>query len=337
MPNPTAPSPCNARKGLKPVHSQTNDQQAQGTAGAECEENTAPSQDGAAAARPGEPAGGDRGAEIEVSGAADDIEAADWRAGLADEKVRTFAERFTSPAEAAKAAFELRQKLSNTVELPGKNASIEDIVQFHRKLGVPESPDQYEVALPNGQKLDNVANERINNFLAAMHGAGAPPAVVQTVFDAYFAIADEATENQEKRIEEARGTAEAELRREWGADYEANVQHARRAANDFGGERFTHFLENAAIDGIRLGDHPEFTRAFAAAGRRMSEDGIHMGLPDHQKTTIQDEIDSLQKQKMAALNKGESDKASRLDARQAALYERLHGSATVVGSGMRTI
>ena len=304
---------------------QTNEQQAQGALGTARDQTPAPSQDGV-----------DRSAGPEASGAADDTGAADWRAGLADEKVRTFAERFTSPAEAAKAAFELRQKLSNTVELPGKNASTTEIVEFHRKLGVPESPNQYNVTLPNGQKLGESGNGRIDTFLAAMHGAGAPPAVVQTAFDAYFAMAAEATEHHEKKIEEAQGTATAELRREWGADYEANIQHARRAATDFGGERFTHFLENATINGIRLGDHPEFTRAFATAGRRMSEDGIHMGIGDHQTTTIQDEIESLQKQKMAALNKGQSEKASRLDARQATLYERLHGSEPIVGSGMRT-
>ena len=51
--------------------------------------------------------------------AAPAAEVADWRGAIADSKLRAFADRMGSPADAVKMAFDLRRKLSRAVVPPG--------------------------------------------------------------------------------------------------------------------------------------------------------------------------------------------------------------------------
>src|SRR3546814_17122436 len=77
---------------------------------------------------------------------------------------------------------------------------------------------------------------------------------------------------QEKAAAERRAEAETSLRREWGGDHERNLTFAQRAVRSFGDDTFVDFLESQEVEGVKLGDHPAFVRAFAAIGRAMGED-----------------------------------------------------------------
>ena len=77
----------------------------------------------------------------------------DWRAGIADERLRRYADTYASPADLAKAALDLRQKLSNAVTVPGKGASEEEHATFRKRLGIPDTPDGYEVEIPEGIEM----------------------------------------------------------------------------------------------------------------------------------------------------------------------------------------
>ena len=263
----------------------------------------------------------------------DDKAKSDWRDGIEDQKVRDFAGRFTTAGEMARTALELRQKVSGMIKVPGKNATEEETAAFHKALGVPDSPDLYEVDipkdLPEHLALDESSQESINGFKAAMHAIGAPPSTVNKAVNWYFeqlVAADATIAAQTKAKTEE---ASAALRKEWAGEYETNQNYAVHAARRFGDDGFVEMLNTAKVDGVKLGDHPAFLKVFASIGRRMTEDGFQAAMTGEEKQTVQEQIDDLTDQQHAAFAKGDTPKAERLDKQLRALYGQIApGSAT---------
>ena len=274
--------------------------------------------------------GGSGGAALEQAG--------DWRSAIAEPGLRRVAEKFTSPAEVVKSYAALQSRLGRSVVKPGPDAGPEEMATYRRQLGVPESADAYDVTLPeslpaplrddpNGQAMQQ-------DFLKAMHEAGASNAVVQKALDWYYGTVSQGLAQQEKTATERRAEAEASLRQEWGGDHERNLTFARRAVQSFGDAAFTDFLESQEVEGVKLGDHPAFVRAFAAIGRSMGEDVPLTGEGESGGSGLQARIDGLH-----ALQDSDPQKyASRaVQSELQSLYARLYGGQPVVGSEGRRL
>ncbi len=266
--------------------------------------------------------------------------AKDWREGIEDDKLRDFAGRFTTPGDLAKTALEFRQKLSNAVVLPGKDASDDEVAEFRAKLGVPKSPYDYEVELPDDLPDGLVPTDedvaRIESFFQAMHKAGATPATVQTAIDWYYEGLQVAVARANAEVVQARQASEATLRREWGADYDRNLEMAKRAVAEFGGAEFAALLDGFVVDGVAVGDRPEFVSVFAAVGRSMGESGIHMGMDGAAQPAAEEQLKDLTSQIHDALDRGQADRVRSLSLKRDALAERLYGTGPVVGRQGRT-
>jgi len=264
--------------------------------------------------------------------------APDWRAAIEEPGLRRVAEKFTSPGEVVKSYAALQSRLGRSVMKPGSDASAEEIASYHRQLGVPETPEGYEVALPDSLpetlRGDPATVALQAEFLKVMHGAGAPPAVVQQVLDWYYGQVGESLAQQSQAGEEGRAEAEAALRREWGGEHDRNVALAQRAVRSFGDDAFTAFLESHEADGVKLGDHPAFLRAFAAIGKGLGEDPPLTGAGESGAGSVQARIDALH-----ALQQSDPQKyASRaVQGELQGLYARLYGGQPVVGSEGRRL
>lgn len=204
-------------------------------------------------------------------------QADDWRAGVPD-NLRSFAERFAAPGDAVKSAYDLRRKLSRAAEPPGENASEEERAAWYRRLGRPDTPDGYEIARPESAAAFAGDEETLGaqeaSFKEAMHAAGAPPAAVQAAVDWYYTHAADGMTALAAADTEALESARTELRRDWGGDFERNVEYARRALAAFGGDELVGTLGAAGLD-----THPAVARAFARIGRQMGEDDMIGRLP----------------------------------------------------------
>lgn len=249
-------------------------------------------------------------------------EATDWRSGIEDEKLSKFAEKFTDPKDALKTAFEFRQKLSNAVVLPGKNASEEDIKEFHKRLGVPDSPDGYKIDYPEDESL----KEELSMIVERMHAKGATPEAVQAAVEARKESVEKGQEAYLESLEQSRIQAEEALKKDWGNDYDKNAKYAQRGAVQFGGDEFKEFLEKAEVDGVPLGNHPQFLKVFSAIGRKMGEGGLHMALDEDEKQSMSSEIDTLTEQAHAAMEKGNRSEANKLFAKRDELSKSFYGS-----------
>lgn len=279
----------------------------------------------------------------EEAKAAEDAKAAeadaDWRAPIQDEGLRKFAERFTDPGDAVKAAFELRQQISKGFEAPGEDATDEQKAEYLTRIGVPEAPDAYEIDLP-AETPDEVAptREDLEPFLAVMHEAGAPSAAVQSAIDWFYGTyLPEGEKFQQEQSEAALKVASEALDKQWPdpKEQETNVNFAQRAAAHFGSESFTKFLTGQTADGVPLDKHPEFVRVFAQIGRRISEKGVQIGMTDTEVKDAETKMDELTAEAWKAGEDGDIKKRDRLFAERDALATGLHGGEPVVGSESR--
>lgn len=205
------------------------------------------------------------------SGSEPDMETPpDWRAELPDD-LKRFAANLGSPADAVRMAAGLRQKLSNAIVPPGPDASDDDIEAFRRRMGVPDRPEGYAISRPGDLPVGvgDTGAAREQEFLEVMHSAGAAPEIVQAAFDWYYGSVAAAGRDSADRLAAERDQASRVLLREWGDDYERNMDHARRAARAYGGDGLVERLDAAG-----LGNDPAVIRAFHLIGLELGEDEI---------------------------------------------------------------
>lgn len=257
-----------------------------------------------------------------------------WRDAISDERLRQFAERFTSPAEIAKAAFDLRQKLSNAVVLPGRDADPGDVLEFRRKLGVPHAPEHYAFAAAGNDGADAADGAFRAAAAKAFHAAGVTSDQAQALALWWNAYAGDARLQSRSEAESQRARSEAALRRDWSGDYDRNMEIAARAARAFGGGALEELLNAALADGSRVGDQPAMMKAFAEIGRNLVEDDFHAGSAGTPPKTARERIDELTRLMF------DDPAAYRTDAVQAelkTLYDRMTGGAPVVGAEGRRL
>lgn len=203
-------------------------------------------------------------------------EGTDWRATLPPD-MHSFANQFASPADAVKTALDLRQKLSTSVQVPAADADPAKRLEVFNRLGRPETVDGYDVSLPeNLPDWVSLEDESVQgaqrSFLEAMHGTGATQEMVDAALGWYWNHLSESESARDRVIEDEFANAEAGLRREWGRDFEGNLEHAGRAVAAFGGQVLGDTLEQ-----FGLSNHPAVIRAFARVGRSMGEDTMISG------------------------------------------------------------
>jgi hypothetical protein len=257
-----------------------------------------------------------------------------WRETIDDDATRKLADRYTSPAAMAKALREANTELSSRVKMPGEDASDEDMSKFRKAMGVPDEIAGYTIPKPEHYP-DEVYNSeeiqgRVNGFTEAMHKAGASGAAVEAAMNWYWGQEVSLQETLAKSDKSNTEAAEAELRREWGSDYDGNKNVAQDFVKQYGGEDL---LNLELKDGSLVGSNPYFARMAAEAGRRISEGGLQMGLQGTEAgQDIQKSYDELSEQIYEAHRRGENDKANRLDAERREISKQLFGDRNI-GAG----
>jgi hypothetical protein len=154
-------------------------------------------------------------------------------------------------------------KKADAILIPDDKASPEEKAAFLRKLGVPESPEAYQLRpkdLPAGYEWDdNVAKE----FNALAHQNGITPKQMDALMGRYAAFesqkAEAAASQQKAEMEAGRKT----LAEAWGDKYDVELSVARRAA------------QVAGVDVNSKGfSDPSVVLAFNRLARMMSDDKI---------------------------------------------------------------
>lgn len=271
-----------------------------------------------------------RGADGKFAPKADGKEAAvsDWRAGIEDPELQELAKRIASPADAIKSIAELRKANGSMVKMPAKDAKPEDIAKFRKALGVPEKVDDYKFDVEGHEASD--ADMAIRAEVAkVLHAENVPASVAPKLAKVVSDIGASILAEQDRVAFEARGASEAGLKKDWGADFEANKNMAINVANQLGTPALKGFL-NEVHNGQKIGDHPELIRILGTVGRRMGEGQFIGATGKAEVSTLKGELEQLYRD-----NPVGTDKFSRPDvqARMREINEQLFGTTPIVGQG----
>ncbi len=254
------------------------------------------------------------------------------------ERVRKHLDGFADPAALAEAYAEARTAISSgrfkdKLVLPADDADDAAWTAFLQnlpeRLRPPAEVGGDDIALPEWLgELDEDSQARQEAFLTAMHGRGASNDVVQAALDSYYGMVAEAEDAALQGEQAAMQSAEAALRRDWGGEYDANVELANRFVERAFGAR-SDFAARKLADGTALGSHPDFIRMAASIGRLLGEDRLVAG-DGAGTSSVQEQIDELTSAAIAA-GTYHSDTVQR---QLQPLYRQLHGTAPADGREM---
>ena len=174
-------------------------------------------------------------------------------------------QNFDSVDKLAKSYTHLVKKMGVPAEqllrLPGAGEPMDDV---YNALGRPETHEHYD--------MSDYAPESTENFRQLAHEIGLNNDQANALFNAYV----DSIAGQEESESEAFDQFEVEntqaLQKEWGGDFDKNVELARRAFMNFATPEAVEIMEQTG-----LGNHPEILKVFSRVGELLQEDSVLPG------------------------------------------------------------
>lgn len=157
------------------------------------------------------------------------------------------------------------------VILPGEKATPEEIDKFYNTIGRPEKPDGYKLSpLENLHPEIKLSPEDEMGFKALMHKHGLTARQADGLYKEYFGMISGSLTKRDEGMQASKHEAEKALRTDWGADYDKNLNSAKRLIEKFGGA-------NAREAFGDLGNNPQVLKTIANIAKKFSEDGFIKG------------------------------------------------------------
>ena len=154
------------------------------------------------------------------------------------------------------------------IKLPGEGATEAEMKEFHKGLGVPETPEDYfkSVKLENGAVIGEADKPIVDAFAQAVHKAGAPPQVVNAALNWYFKQQEDQAAALDDADDAFRREATATLKEQHGAAFKRKVNATSTLFNATSGgpdvknpnSFYARLLGGRTADGKVIGDDPEF-------------------------------------------------------------------------------
>ena len=160
---------------------------------------------------------------------------------------------------------------ADKIPVPNKHSTDEDWNEVFKRLGAPSSPDDYKYDFKD-QEMDS---GQVQEFNKTAHKLGLLPKQAEGLIKFYNEMNGNIAANQEEQAAQAQLNVEAELKKEFGPQFNKRLDQAKRlAVNSLGQD----FLENTYLkDGSRLGDNLTVIKAFSSLADKLSEDPIIQG------------------------------------------------------------
>ncbi len=192
-----------------------------------------------------------------------------WYSGYAED-VRGFVENkgWKDPADAITGYINLEKflgadKAGRGLVLPKDDATPDEWGQVYDRLGRPKSPDEYKLAVPDGD-----SGEFAKVAASKFHELGLTAKQAEQLSAWYNEQAQAMGASQQQQMAQSSEQQMAQLQQEWGKDYDANIEAGRRAARQFGvDEAFLEKMESSV-------GTAEMLKFFAKVGKGLGEDSF---------------------------------------------------------------
>lgn len=161
-------------------------------------------------------------------------------------------------------------KAGRGLVMPKEDAGQEEWSQFYDRLGRPQSPDEYQLPVP-----ENDTGEFASAAKAKFHELGITAKQAEQLAEWWNGQSSEMQQQQIAQTEQQAEQQMEQLKKEWGQTYDENIEAARRASRQFGlGEETLSKIEGALGTG-------EMLKMFANIGKGLGEDAF----VDNQKSS----------------------------------------------------
>lgn len=194
--------------------------------------------------------------------------APDWSASLPDDlKPIVTAKGWKEPADALRSYAEIEGLIGRKGLIPPKDGDPESVAKAWRAgLGVPDSAEGYTFTKPEGLHDAAWSADGVKAFGGWAHELGLTPAQAQGIAERFAKQQGEAMQRAAEGIGPDGRKMDDVLREAWGASYDAKVEHAKRAAKQFGADGGMLDALEAKVGGVAM------MQMFARIGEAIGED-----------------------------------------------------------------
>lgn len=176
--------------------------------------------------------------------------------------------QFSSQDAFIKAMLDDRKANGTAIKLPGENATDEEWGKFYDRLGRPASSNDYGLSKDIPEGLD-FNEEFYNEFTREIYTAGLSKKQAEKIYNWYNNKSAEMAKDIDAKIQasykKSVDDAVASLKKEWGTDYQQNLDSAVAMANKFLSPATKQYL-----NATKLGNNPLLIKDFYNLSKQVS-------------------------------------------------------------------
>lgn len=159
--------------------------------------------------------------------------------------------------------------LGREPRVPAKDAPPDQWTQFYSALGRPDTPDKYQVPIPEGDDAPTIDPEYVDGFRKIAHEIGLTQSQAHKLAEWDFGFIAKHADDLAVEIAGVTERAERELKRELGNAYDNKLRAATKVFEDFGGKDLLNWMETSGA-----GSNPHLIRMAIKVADAMSEDRL---------------------------------------------------------------
>jgi hypothetical protein len=157
----------------------------------------------------------------------------------------------------------------STLKAPAPDAKPEEVAKFNEQirevLGVPVKVEDYKIAKPDKLPEGLTWNEaEVGEFAKLAHSLNIPPAAAQKLVEFDAQRMAKLNASGEAKLDEFVKSQEAELRKDWGAEFEVNLGKAAKAAQ----------LAGFDLNDSELANNAKFVKAMLTVSNLIKPDAL---------------------------------------------------------------
>ncbi len=193
----------------------------------------------------------------------------------------------------------------NFIKLPGKDATPEEMAEYHKAIGVPEKPEDYfkAVKLENGAVIGDADKPLVESFAQYAHKNGLPSTSVNAAMNWYFAQQEQQAAALDEADDKFKTDAQRTLKDEWGGAFKRKTNAVGTLFDIAPGgtdiknpqSLYARLLGGRTADGRIIGDDPDIVRWLAAIAHERNPAATVVEDSDMSGKSIENEIGEIEK------------------------------------------
>ena len=188
----------------------------------------------------------------------------------ADEGLLKQLNRYQSKEDFGKAHKELRGLVGELKRPLKPDAKPEEVAAWRKDNGIPETPDKYDLKMPEGLIIGEEDKGEINGFLAKAHSVNASPEFVNTAVASFLEMREAKIAEIAERDSEQQQETVSTMKDEWGADYKMNMNLINTMLQGAPEEIGASVLQARMPNGKLIGNDPAAARWLAGLARELN-------------------------------------------------------------------